>query len=323
MRVFIFFIFLFAVTFWCCQNLQKGDVGKLDAVIHQDSSYHADRVNRGTGEGILLTRFRSFNELKTVVTIKYYKVKPGTFRTIYSRSKVCLTYRCGAFEVKSELKKGISEDDFVTASRGNVWARVRLGMHCPFAVIHRKALENIENLGRRKPFVFGKGDVAFYDLAESMVNHISDEDLMFMPSEDLSEKGYLNTFNHITAQAFMTSIYSEGIADFVADVHERHNLPEMITGDFKTDQVDNLEEGPVDNYLDMINNEWGQELGKVLRLKYQIKYDTYWTPALLSDYLNDVQRYYSWVFRIAFKPFRPDDEIIIRFSGKINLVLNN
>jgi hypothetical protein len=33
-----------------------------------------------------------------------------------------------------------------------------------------------ENLGRRRPPIFGKGDAAFYDFAETMVKHIREED---------------------------------------------------------------------------------------------------------------------------------------------------
>ena len=79
----------------------------------------------------------------------------------------------------------------------------------------------------------------------------------------------------------------------------------------------------IDNYVDIINNEWGQELGNVLKKKYNISSETYWTPILLANFLNDIQSYYSWAFHIGFKPFRAEDEMVIRFSDKINLVMNN
>ena len=75
------------------------------------------------------------------------------------------------------------------------------------------------------------------------------------------------------------------------------------------------------NYIDSINNEWGQELGGVLGEKYNSSRETYWSPELLANYHNDVQSYYSWVFQIGFKPFRPSDEIIIRFSSKTNSLM--
>ena len=167
----------------------------------------------------------------------------------------------------------------------------------------------------------GQGDVAFYDLAETMVRNIRPEDTLIMSRKDLSEKGYLNTFNHITAQAFMTAMYSERLADFVADVHELHNMPELISGTFSKDQLADFENGPVDNYIDMINNEWGQELGKALKEKYSINEETTWTPELLADYLNDIKSYCSWAFQISFIPFKATDELVIKFAWKINTVL--
>jgi hypothetical protein len=144
---------------------------------------------------------------------------------------------------------------------------------------------------------------------------------MDLSCEDLDEKGYLNSFNHITAQAFITSIYSERLADFIADVHELYNMPELVTGEFTNKQLADFVNGPVDNYLDMINNEWGQELGKVLDQKYKIDEGTFWTPFLLVDYLNDIQAYQGWAFGIGFKPFRADDNKIIQFAAKINKVI--
>jgi hypothetical protein len=41
----------------------------------------------------------------------------------------------------------------------------------------------------------------------------------------------------------------------------------------------------------------------------------------LANYLNDLQSYYSWAFQIGFEPFRPEDELVARFSKKINAVM--
>ena len=176
-------------------------------------------------------------------------------------------------------------------------------------------------LGRRRPSFFQEGDVAFYDLAKKMVANI--KPLTPLRSEDLTEKGYLNTFNHITAQAMMTSIFSEKMADFISDIHERNRLPELITGKFTKAQLADLNDGPVDNYVDIINNEWGQELGKRLKIKYNITKDTDWTTELLSQYLNDLQSYFSWALEIGFEPFRPEDEMIRRYTSKMKIIMKD
>ena len=314
-----FFLIILIVSASCQRSEQAmpAKKGGQQNVKQQSSSYTI-------GNGALLsTRFTSFTDLKTIIKIEYRENIPGTVRSGPVKNEVRLTHVCGGHEVISVLKSGLSQTDFVNARKGNVWAKILLGLKCPYALLNKNDLANIENLGRRRPWIYGMGDVAFYDLAENMVSHISDEDRVLIPSEDLSEKGYLNTFNHIAAQAFMTSVFSETTADFVADVHELFNMPELITGNFTEVQLNDLSEGPVDNYVDMINNEWGQELGKILREKYAIDRSTHWTPQLMADYLNDIQNYHSWALQIAFHPFRPSNDVVIRFSNKINKILEN
>jgi len=315
-------ILFFLFTSVCCKRPHQGvAVIPEQTTIHTDSLALVERANKAGNGALLLTRFKTLTELREVVEIKYAKDMPDSAASKTGKYQVSLHYKSGGSEVTSILKSGISQSDFLNAQRGNLWDRLMLGIKTPYAVMNRKNLESIENLGRRRPWVFGKGDVAFYDIAETMVRQISYEDLMSIPGEDLSEKGYLNTFNHITAQAFMTSVFSERLADFVADVHELYNMPELVTGHFTDDQLSNLETGPVDNYIDMINNEWGQELGKVLRQKYGIYRLTYWTPELLKNYLNDILSYNSWAFQIGFQPFRDTDEIVIQFANKMNKVI--
>jgi len=95
----------------------------------------------------------------------------------------------------------------------------------------------------------------------------------------------------------------------------------LITGKFSEKEVTDLAEGPVDNYVDLINNEWGQEIGKVLREKYNISRVTHWTPELVANCLNDLQSYYSWAFEIGFRPFSAQDDLVIRFTNKLNVVM--
>ena len=158
-------------------------------------------------------------------------------------------------------------------------------------------------------------------MAKQSVGNISTPDRAYLNERDSSEKGYINSFNHITGQAIVTTCFSEEMADFIADVHELHNMSELTSGNFSIDQLNDVNNNPVDNYVDMINNEWGQELGKKLKVRYSITNKTEWTPELLANYLNDIQSYYSWAFRIGFRPFTIDDDVIKKFSNKINQVL--
>jgi hypothetical protein len=316
-------------SFWClllalCGCSPQEDVvpadREFDSLLtgHTSASLYDERAGKGA---LLLTRFTSLEDFKTLVKVQYADDLPMGSGKSKNDPQVQLTYTSGGRELTSILRSGISQGDFNKVRNSTLWNKMLLGIRCPYALFHRRDLTAVEHLGRRRPPLFGKGDAAFYDLAEAMVNHIRVEDQLDMSCEDLSEKGYLNTFNHITAQAFMTSIFSERLADFVADVHELYNMPELISGKFTEAQLADFVNGPVDNYVDMINNEWGQELGKVLGEKYGISSRTIWTPRLLADVLNDIQSYHSWAFQIGFHPFRPNDEMVVQFAWKINRVI--
>jgi hypothetical protein len=274
----------------------------------------------GLARAMMATRFNSFDEFKTVVQIEYLSDTSYSAGGSSGKPAVRLSHCSNGMEVFSVLQAGISQADFLAARDGNLWDRISFAFSCPYAVLNKTDLQRVYVLSRRKPHVFGEGDMAFYDLAVASVANISTVDLAFMHGRDTTEKGYINTFNHVTAQAFITSIFSEKMADFVADVHERYSMPELISGKFTPDQLTDSLNNPVDNYVDMLNNEWGQELGKQLREKYGISRETVWTPVLLANYLNDLQGYYSWALQIGFKPYRPTDEVVTKFSDKINRV---
>lgn len=276
-----------------------------------------------TGRGALLgTRIASFEEIKTIIQIEYENGPITADSTAPENSWVRVHHCSYGREVLSVLEKGTKEGDFYKAMDG-ILPRFTLLFGCPYAVLHRKDLDKIFVLSRFRPELFGTGDVAFFDIAKALVANINTPDLAFKNTRDSTEKGYLNTFNHITAQAMITSCFSEELADFVADVHERDRHPELITGRFTPAQIADLEEGPVDNYVDIVNNEWGQEIGKQLKVKYGINRATNWTPELLANYLNDMQAYYIWAFQIGFKPFRVEDKVVRVFANKMKTVMRN
>lgn len=308
---------LFATCMVSCH--QDGDQIKTESLAEcscpdRDSTTTTPYANiRGA---LLGSRFASFDELKSVLQIVYDSTGPGHYR-------VTVRHCSGGREAVAILETGVSQGDFAKARySGTIWDKLIFLYRSPHTIQKRKELEKSYTLSRWRPEWFGEGDVAFFDIAKLTSQNINTPDWAFINSRDSTEKGYLNSFNHLTAQAFITSCFSEEMADFIADSHERYRHPELITGCFTEEQVANLDEGPVDNYVDMINNEWGQELGKQLKVKYNINQFTKWTPELLSNYLNDLQAYYSWAFQIGFRPFRSDDEAVIRFSHKLNVVMN-
>lgn len=295
----VFVILLLCITSMNCN--QQSSSGNLDL----------DFSEMKTKGALLTTRFKSFEELKKIVDLEYH--------SSFLKSSVIITYSNNGQKISSILNSGIKESDIYKTRDGNILDKVWLSLRSPYFVANRNDLMRAFILSRRRSNIFGAGDVAFYDLAETMMEHIHPMDLIALDSSDLSEKGFINTFNHINAQAFMTSIFSENLADFIADTHER-NFSELITGDFTEEQLADIKNGPTDNYIDILNNEWGQELGKFLQKKYSIDRTTIWTSELLTNYLNDMQSYYSGILEIGLKPFRVEDEIVVKFSKKINNV---
>jgi len=308
----------FIVGLTACIRTKPGSGATDSAQAERDTTFYSDAACPPAGGALLLARYNSLEDLRADVSIRYDR-DPLDGRGI--ATQVWLSHRAGDRMVSAELKTGISEADFVRARDGGWTAKLWVLWSSPFAVWYRDDLARIEILGRRRPQMFGGGDVAFYDLAEAMASHVMSLDGRPLTDRERGEKGYLNTFNHVLAQAIMTTLFSERIADFVADVHERNTMPELITGRFTDKQLADPENGPVDNYLDMVNNEWGQELGKALKRQMDIDRDTWWTPTRLAEYLNAVQRYHAWALNVAFTPFRDTDEVVIRFADKLNRVL--
>jgi hypothetical protein len=276
-----------------------------------------------TGRGALLgTRIASFEVIKNIIQIEYEN-GPITADSTAPASKWVRVQHCtGGREVIGVLEKGTTEGDLYKA-KDAILPRFSVLFGSPYAVMNRRDLDKVYALARILPFSFGVDDVAFFDIAKALAKNINTPDLAFKNTRDSTEKGYINTFNHMTAQAIITSCFSEELADFVADVHERDRHPELITGRFTPAQIADLGGGPVDNYVDIVNNEWGQEIGKQLKIKYGINRATNWTPELLANYLNDMQAYYIWAFQIGFKPFRADDKVVRVFANKMNTVMRN
>ena len=272
-------------------------------------------------DALLASRFENLEELEKVVKISYFQKGQEVMAANPLNNQVICQYGAGGQQIVSILKKGISQTEIVEAKEGDWDAITALFLNAPHSIALRKKLAYTNLLARRRQDLTAWGDPAFYDLSALTVKKIIDKEA-FVTAKDSGSKGYLNTFNHITAQALLTSIFSEDIADFIADVHERDNMPELITGVFTSAQLKDPNMNPMDNYVDMINNELGQELGKALKEKYGINENTKWTPKLLAAYLNELQAYYVKSFDIGMQAFDESEVEIKRFTNKVNRLFN-
>lgn len=269
-------------------------------------------------KALLATEFSNIKQFKEDVKIDYFNHSTLKGDNITS---VILTYKNNGDSIISKLTSGTSQDDIIKAKDGSLYDQVDLITKSPYSIRSRVDLAKVYMLARRRPKLYDIGDVAFYDLAEASLWNIIETKKKGISAKESGEKGYINTFNHVTAQAIITAIFGEELADFMGDIHERFYMPELTTGKFSEEQKTDTINFPVDNYVDLVNNEIGQELGILLSTKYHITRQTIWSKDLLCNFLNDIQDYYSWSFDIGFKAYQPNDKLILRYADKINQVI--
>ncbi|NOT37112.1 MAG: hypothetical protein HOP11_07020 [Saprospiraceae bacterium] len=314
------------LIFASCQNINTNEASDSNTiksnVTKKNSPKNSALNDFGTRcKALLTSRFKNLEEFKNVVSIQYDRDYSRLDSSECRNSSVTLSYKSNGEEIKRTMSSDINQDDVQKLPKSDIITLSCFIFTHPNIIRLRKNLEDAYSLSRRKPAFYGPGDKAFYDLAEASYYNIISQPQTFLNSKDSSEKGYINTFNHITAQAIITSFFSEELADLISDLHERKNMPEITCGKFTSVHLNDTLNNIVDNYIDILNNEIGQKIGLKLREKYNINSTTQCTPILLSNYLNDVQGYYSMVLKIVFRSFRPSDKVINKFSHKINLVL--
>jgi len=314
--VFVYTWLCLFLLFWGGCNGPRPSQMPSDCV-DEASTYMLSEKTRGA---LMASRFKTLEELRDIIRLEFYPGKMVGAEKEIPDTLVRVCHCSSGIEIAGILAPGASEGDFARAKNGSLEDKIEVGVNAYEAIVNRRLLEQVLILSRWRPRYLGEGDPAFYDIADAMKNHILWPDISYKNARDSSEKGFVNTFNHMIAQAVMTSVYSEELADFIADVHERENMPELIRGNFTAAQMVDPNQNPVDNYIDIVNNEWGQELGKDLARKHGITYQTHWTPVLLADYLNDMQAYFGWALQVGMEPFRPEDVLIIRFAHKLNWV---
>lgn len=274
-------------------------------------------------KALLTTRFQNLDHFKSVVSVTYDKDYENLDSTECDPSVVHLSYSSNGETISRTMTSGLKQDQLLSIQKSGFSDKCGFVFANNYAVRERRGLEIVYILSRRRDDLYGSRDVAFYDLAEIASRHINTPELAYQSARDSLEKGYLNTFNHITAQAIITSFFSEGLADLIADLHERNSMPELTTGNFSQSMLKDTINNPTDNYVDIINNEIGQKIGKALKSKYGLNEESKCSPELLAAYLNDLQSYFMWAMEIGMDPFRSTDEVVIRFSDKMNSLLQN
>ena len=145
--------------------------------------------------------------------------------------------------------------------------------------------------------------MAFGDIAKSFYKNSS------------QHRGTLeNTYLHVLGQGFITVLFGDGVANFSAHLHER-SQGSLLTGDFTEKEINQA----IDNYADLINNQWGQKFGNEIKDQYDISSSTVWSPELTANVLNAFQSKISETMGIKFKTeYTAEDDFVIKLTEFFN-----
>ena len=124
-----------------------------------------------------------------------------------------------------------------------------------------------------------------------------------------------NTYLHVSGQALITMFFGQSFANFAGHLHER-SQGSLITGQFSSQQ--DITQA-IDNYADLINNKWGQELGKTISSKFNISKSTVWDNNLSANVLNAMQTFYNEKMGKNFSSdFKPNEKFVNDFTSFMN-----
>src|SRR5262245_6350426 len=169
MRTLWLFILLLLVSSIGCDHtrrnspIKRGECGSPVNTSHQVTATPYESVQMA----LLGTRFTSFEELKTVIRIEYFPGVSPTDSAGGENTMDSVRHCSNGQEVISVLASGISQGEIREARIGDFWDRLHVLFKSPYAVTKRGELSKVHLLARRRNDLFGEGDPAFYDLAES------------------------------------------------------------------------------------------------------------------------------------------------------------
>ena len=93
-------------------------------------------------------------------------------------------------------------------------------------------------------------------------------------------KRYRNQYTHIFGQSVIAAMYGEDFAKFSGDIHERRKNSKKEVNIFKAKFANYMEK---DAYVDLINNEYGRQLGIQIAKELGIEKEKAWTNQQTAD----------------------------------------
>ncbi len=275
---------------------------------------------------MIANRYKNIEALKKAVDISY---TPAGYEKRWSAIEKGYVYDYVPAKVSVTDKggKGTNVLSMATPSQGKLDAankaglpgKAALGMRYPELVWHKSELEGVRKLalgikheGEEAPAItmFGMAKEMYKNLQTKPKGPTYTVGDNVVTMKDATE----NMLLHVAGQATLTTLYGRNVADLAGDIHER-GQPALITGKISATE----ERQAIDNYSDLVNNLYGQDIGKRLSEKFSSK--TAWTPALTAEFFNAIQSEIAAETGLTFKPFDEKNIKIQKFTNLLNEVM--
>src|SRR5919197_307345 len=203
--------------------------------------------------------------------------------TVEVPARVVVGYpKAGLTELNELSESTVTQAELKAAKAGGFLDKAALGLSHPELIWYRSDLEAIEKLS-------------------------------FVKKSKSATEGRRNMLLHVFGQAVITTLFGRGAADLAGDIHER-DMASLISGTITPAE----EKGAIDNYADMINNVYGQQLGAELASSLGVGGGTTWDPALTTQYVNAAQAWIAGEMGWKVSDFKDTDPVIVKFTALLN-----
>lgn len=278
---------------------------------------------------LIANQYRSLDELKKAVDIQYtpggYETRftGDTYTDVYIQAKVSVTDKSGKGTNELSEATVVQKEASDKLEKGSTWDKLMLALQYPDAAYFKGELEEIRKLAKATKDPKGKiiNGTAIGHMSDLMYEHLAMKDrpsgrTVMIGKDKTTMKGATkNMMLHVFGQALLTTLYGRSVADLAGDIHER-DQPSLITGVISKAE----ERQAIDNYADLVNNLYGQDIGERLQKELGATENTVWTPELTAKYLNAVQLEIEKEMKWTFKPFDAKTPEVVRFTDRLNEV---
>jgi hypothetical protein len=270
---------------------------------------------------LIASDYKNLKALKQVIDIRNIPATTVTLpgedhrppRTFQIPARVAVSYpKAGLTDINELSESTVTQAELKAAAAGGFLDKAAVALAHPELVWFKSDLEAIEKLSFVKKNTAGS---AIGHVTDAMLTHIKPP-----AKSKAASEGRQNMLLHVFGQAVITTLFGRAAADLAGDIHER-DMASLISGAITPAEA----KGAIDNYVDLINNVYGQQLGAQLATSVGVGVGggTTWDPALTTEYLNAAQRWISREMGWKMSDFTVSDSVVVKFTALLNEVSGN